>query len=108
MCAAKPSSVVGWPVVARHGRLICNLAYVSPSASEAAYPEVQAFFAETAANGRLIAAAPAMFEALTSVAEQARRSAWTAPNGINNEFRAIETFCRTALSLATAESGRDG
>ena len=65
MAAAKPSSVVGWPIVASpHGRLICNMAWVSPSAERSADPDVREYLTEVEANAHLIAAAPDLAEAL--------------------------------------------
>lgn len=51
MAAARPSSIVGWPVVAPNaiGRSICNITTGHD---------------EAAGNARLIAAAPDLFEAL--------------------------------------------
>lgn len=64
MAAAKPSSVVGWPVVASpHGRVICTIGWRPklPDDNEAAYA---AAYAECEANARLIASAPDLLEAL--------------------------------------------
>lgn len=59
MAAARPSSVVGWPVVAPAdmGRSVCNVT-VGHDQSEA--------------NARLIAAAPELLEALKIVAQHGR------------------------------------
>lgn len=56
MAAARPSSVVGWPVVspADMGRSVCNVT-VGHDASEA--------------NARLIAAAPELLDTLTALLE---------------------------------------
>jgi len=61
IAAASPSSVVGWPVVARPmGRSICNVSWLPGLPDDAT--------AECAANARLIAAAPALLEALQRLA----------------------------------------
>lgn len=59
MAAAAPSSIVGWPVVGRMGRSICNVSWMPKKA----YPDVSdadyaAFNAECEANARLIASTP--------------------------------------------------
>lgn len=58
--AGKPSSVVGWPVVApsAHGRVICNVSFVANRAGAPAVPGDGAFNRESTANASLIAAAP--------------------------------------------------
>ncbi len=60
MMAAKPSSVVGWPIVAQTGRSIASLSYVDHSS----YAESNA---ESKANGHLIAAAPDLIAALEGI-----------------------------------------
>lgn len=63
--AAKPSSVVGWPVVASTGRSIASIAYVSPDGFAPA--EVD-FNEQSKANAALIAAAPDLLSALEKAA----------------------------------------
>jgi len=70
VAAAAPSSIVGWPVVGRMGRSICNVSWMPKKA----YPDVPdadyaAFNAECEANARLIAAVPELLEALRSVTD---------------------------------------
>lgn len=65
MMAAKPSSIVGWPVVAcgqrpEAGRQICTLNYADKAAFGGPQPGDRKFNLESEANGRLIAAAPRM------------------------------------------------
>lgn len=61
--AGKPSSVVGWPVVATpHWRVICNMNYVQHSMIDPSVPGDRAFNTESAANARLIAAAPELLD----------------------------------------------
>jgi hypothetical protein len=51
--AAKPSSVVGWPVVSAIGRSICSVAYGESG-----------FNGQAEANAKLIAASPDLYSAL--------------------------------------------
>ena len=63
--AGKPSSGVGWPVVQLAvGRLICNINYVQRNQIDPGVPGDRVFNAESAANARLIAAAPDLLDAL--------------------------------------------
>lgn len=60
LAAAKPSSVVGWPVVAPpHGRVICNIAW-QPKPEHVTAEDYDAFYRECEANARLIAACPTL------------------------------------------------
>ncbi len=59
--AGKFSSVVGWPVVAQTGRVICDVAWM------AHLPREGGLFEETEANARLIAAAPKLLAALKNL-----------------------------------------
>jgi hypothetical protein len=62
MAAARPSSVVGLPVVATaNGRSIASVTFFSLG------PDFANHDRESAANARLIAAAPALLEALKAV-----------------------------------------
>lgn len=66
MMAAKPSSIVGWPVVAprQGGRMICDVTYVAHSKIDPKVPGDDAFNRESRANGQLISAAPELAAAL--------------------------------------------
>lgn len=67
MAAAKPSSIVGWPVVqTRIGRMICDVNYVQHNQIDPAVTGDRAFNTESGANARLIAAAPDLYEALAA------------------------------------------
>lgn len=65
LMAAKPSSVVGWPIVAPQagGRVVCSLNYADRKAFGGPQPGDRTFNAESEANGRLIAAAPDLLSA---------------------------------------------
>lgn len=65
MVAARPSSIVGWPVVAQGlGRSICSLSWLGKKPDDVTDEQFAAYRAEVEANGRLIAAAPDLLEAL--------------------------------------------
>jgi len=65
LMADKPSSVVGWPVVQQGtGRVICTLNYIQHTQIDPKVPSDRAFNAESRANGKLIAVAPKLLEAL--------------------------------------------
>lgn len=63
LAAARPSSVVGWPVVAPRagGRMIAEITHVDQRHRE--------FNAESDANGRLIAASPTLYDYVLRRAE---------------------------------------
>lgn len=63
LAAAKPSSIVGWPVVAPGGRMICDVAigHKPPGISDG---EWSAHYVEVEAKARLIGCALALAEAL--------------------------------------------
>lgn len=67
MLAAKPSSIVGWPVVAQSGRAIASLNYVHQSMIDPPVKGDRAYNVESKANGALIAAAPDLFKALEAI-----------------------------------------
>lgn len=67
MAAAGPSSVVGWPVVARGGRSICNVSWLGHRPAHVTDEQWTAFYVETQANASLIAAAPELLEALQAM-----------------------------------------
>ena len=94
MAAAAPSSIVGWPVVGRMGRSICNVSWMPKKA----YPDVSdadyaAFNAECEANARLIAAAPELLEF----------AKWVADRGGDNNC--MDIFKRARSLIAKAEGG---
>lgn len=66
LAAARPSSIVGWPVVGQGGRLICDVAlgHKPPDISDG---EWSAHYVEVDANAHLIAAAPDMHDALAGL-----------------------------------------
>jgi hypothetical protein len=61
VASSRNSSVVGWPVVGRNGRSICNLTMPRAVSVTPAYEE------ESRANAHLIEAAPDMLAALKSL-----------------------------------------
>ena len=64
MAAAKPS-YLGWPIVpSPSGRMICDVTHVSHGPIDPKVSGDDAFNRESQANGRLIAAAPDLLEAL--------------------------------------------
>jgi hypothetical protein len=68
MAAAGPSSIVGWPVVAASGRLICTMATPPQNITRASAGKERerydAFMAEVRANAHVVAAAPDLLAAL--------------------------------------------
>lgn len=69
MAAAKPSSVVGWPVVAAPmGQVICDVAIINKKPDHISDGEFSAYYAQVEANARLIAAAPDLFGAANAIA----------------------------------------
>mgnify|MGYP000567723943 CR=1 FL=1 len=70
LMAAKPSSVVGWPIVATpSGRSIASLNYVQTSLIDPKVDGDDAFNRESRANGLLIAAAPDLLKAAETALE---------------------------------------
>lgn len=70
LAAAKPSSVVGWPVVAAPmGQVICDVAIINKKPDHISDGEFSAYYAQVEANARLIAAAPEMFDYILSSAQ---------------------------------------
>lgn len=64
MAAAKPSSIVGWPVVAAPmGQVICDVAIINKKPDHISDGDFSAYYAQVEANARLIAAAPELLEA---------------------------------------------
>ena len=91
--AARPSSIVGWPVVAAPlGRSICSVSFIFVAPGQPLTAEEEAFNRESAANARLIASAPALLEAL--------KLADAALSGSNMNMKAVERKVRQAISQA--------
>lgn len=67
MAAAKPSSVVGWPVVGPKGRMIANVAVINKKPENSTDEAFAEYYAEVEANARLIAAAPALLDAIKAL-----------------------------------------
>ncbi|TGR83555.1 hypothetical protein EN866_34150 [Mesorhizobium sp. M2D.F.Ca.ET.223.01.1.1] len=71
MAAASPSSILGWPVIAAGGRLICTIATppnnLERTGKDAAAYEV--FLKECGVNAHLIAAAPDLLAAAQRAVE---------------------------------------
>lgn len=71
MAAAKPSSIVGWPVVAAPmGQVICDVAIINKKPDHVSDGEFSAYYAQVEANARLIAAAPDLLKAGQNVVEE--------------------------------------
>lgn len=96
MMAAKPSSVVGWPIVSQQGRSIANLNYVGFMGDGEGWKE---FREESTANGSLIAAAPDLYEALEGMlAEWDKLTRYGSP--IAKASNEAVNFARAALAKA--------
>lgn len=94
LAAARPTSIVGWPVVApaAQGRSICSVTYV-PGQADAI---TQAFAAGCAANARLIAASPELLDALEGLVKVVGSQA-----GLTTRERAKLEAGRAAIAKAT-------
>jgi hypothetical protein len=75
IAAAGPSSIVGWPIVAQTGRLICNLATPPKDINRIglAKRDYDEFMAECGANACLISAAPDLLAALQRLTDYGRK-----------------------------------
>ena len=73
LMASKPSSIVGWPIVAPQalGRVICSLNYADKKAFGGPQPGDRSFNDESMANGKLIAMAPELRGAAKWIDEEA-------------------------------------
>lgn len=69
--AAGPSSIVGWPVVAQSGRLICNVGFIGKT-DDVTDPEYISYKEQCGANAKLIAAAPEMAERIEELERNAK------------------------------------
>lgn len=87
MAAAGPSSIVGWPVVGQMGRSICNLSWLGKKPDYASDEVFAVYRAEVEANGKLIAAAPDMLDALDPFAVIASIIRPDLPDGTEIELR---------------------
>lgn len=112
LAAARPSSIVGWPVVAPMGRLICDIAlgHKPPGVSDGDW---SAHYVEVEANARLVAASPELFarlERLIAVIDMA--GLLNLSNGVQlgqtswyvKASDALEA-ARTAITQATQDQG---
>lgn len=100
LAAAKPSSIVGWPVVSSpQGRVVASVSFQKIKPPHISEEEMARYRAECEANARLIAAAPQMYAALKDVLRIAR----AASIGITGNAKRIAA---AEAALAKAE-GRD-
>ncbi len=110
LAAAKPSSVVGWPVVAAPmGQVICDVAIINKKPDHVSDGEFSAYYAQVEANARLIAAAPDLFEALeahlgvSQLLAELEFCLDEERGEIERQIREIEEQARAALSKATTQ-----
>lgn len=68
LAAAKPSSIVGWPIVGPGGRMIAHIT-LAPKPAGISDGEWSAYYVEVEANARLIGAAPELLAALTKMVD---------------------------------------
>lgn len=61
IAAARPSSIVGWPIVGPMGRMVCDVAIINRQGA-GSDEKFKAYYAEIEANAHLIAAAPELLE----------------------------------------------
>ena len=110
MAAAKPSSIVGWPVVSRAGGSICNLSWLGQKPADVSDERYAAYRAEVEANGRLIASAPALAEALERCTRALKSIRFARPYGASHvgtvsyeNVTGIIEQAEAALALARGE-----
>lgn len=96
IAAAKPSSIVGWPVVASNGRAICTMNYVQHSKIDPAVEGDRRFNAESKANAALIAEAPEMLDLLEEAADVF--------DGLNDDEINVELLPRLRACIAKARA----
>lgn len=102
LAAAKPSSVVGWPVVAAPmGQVICDVAIINKKPDHISDGEFSAYYAQVEANARLIAAAPDLLEALAVLVTDCSQI-WS-----EAEFPALKQ-ARAAIARARGEQDGGG
>lgn len=102
--AAKPSSVVGWPIVAQSGRVIASLNYVQHSKIDPKVEGDDAFNRESRANGALIAAAPDLLRVACNLLALAEIKWGNLDEGVNELF----ADARAAIAKATLSVTREG
>lgn len=103
--AAGPSSIVGWPIVSSpDGQSICNLSWIGKKPDHITDEGFAAYRAKVEARGRLIAAAPALLEALqygfALYGYDGPDGPW--PTDKRDEF---DRLARAAIALATHPEG---
>jgi hypothetical protein len=97
-----PSSVVGWPVVQpASGRMICEINYVQRNQIDPVVSGDRAFNIESAANARLIVAAPNLLAALREIEWIFDGQEDINNNGGPNDAMKALTVARAAISKAT-------
>jgi len=111
MAAAKPSSIVGWPVVAAPmGQVICDVAIINKKPDHISDGEFSAYYAQVEANARLIAAAPDLLAALQG-AIGALEFSQDYHRDLGNEDQAFAAdrldAARAAIAKATAGETRN-
>lgn len=104
LMAAKPSSIVGWPVVAPDGRSICTLNYVHHSAIDPKVEGDDAFNRESRANGRLIARAPELLDENTALRS---RLSDMAARELVREAEIVRLRGALASAIRVADEARD-
>lgn len=100
VAAAKPSSIVGWPIVAQDGRLIANVNYVQHSNIDPKVPGDAAFNRESAANAALIVRAVNSHAIYEQALKRIERVLGGASNGTIEHEAAL--CARAALQQAEA------
>lgn len=98
VASSRNSSVVGWPIVGRNGRSICNL--TMPPRAVSVTP---AYEAESQANAKLIEAAPDMLAALMKLREPITFAGGHRDYSILDDYRElILPIIDAAIAKATA------
>lgn len=113
MAAAKPSSIVGWPVVAAPmGQVICDVAIINKKPDHISDGEFSAYYAQVEANARLIAAAPELLDALRQLVGNADLAAHVVRQHDADGYLTSALFdtirqAETAITKATAGETRN-